>query len=237
MTGVTVRTLHYYDEIGLLKPSLIKENGYRFYGKKELLTLQQILFYRELEFPLEDIAKIMKSKNFNRDEALKEQRRLLELKRDRLTNLINTLDETLKGGETMNTDDLFKSFGDDQLLKYQEEAKTRWGNSDAYRQSIEKVKKWTKKDYEEFKKKGKEFTKELAQAMDRDIKSPEVQALVEKHRQGIEYFYECSPEMYRNLADMYVNDPRFTKYYDKHKSGLAKWLRDAIYYYCDQKSQ
>lgn len=237
LSHVSVRTLHYYDEIGLLKPSFIKENGYRYYGEKELLLLQQILFFRELEFSLEDIVKMVHAPDFDRLKALEEQKRLLELKRERLDKLLQTITHTLKneGGETMNNDDLFASFDDKELVDNMQEAKQRWGNTKAYQQSMQKVKSWTKADYKRIKEEGEKFTKVLAEAMDKDIKSSEVQALVEKHHQGIEYFYECSTEMYRGLADLYVNDPRFTAYYDKHKPGLAKWLREAIHYYCDVK--
>ena len=237
IAGVSVRTLHYYDEIGLLKPASIKENGYRVYGPEELLRLQQILFFRELEVSLDQIKTIISSPVFDEIAVLEDQKKLLTLKQKRMQSIIKTIDKRiayLKGGESMNNDDLFKSFKDDELVENMAEAKSRWGDSDAYKQSMQKVSKWTKADYERIKKEGEAFTKELANAMDKDIKSSEVQALIEKHHEGIEYFYTCPPQMYRGLADMYVNDPRFTKYYDKHKPGLAKWVREAIHYYCDQ---
>ncbi len=239
LAGVSVRTLHYYDEIGLLKPSFIKNNGYRYYEDKELIKLQQILFFRELEFPLEDIKKILSSPHFNRVEVLRQQRSLLKLKRERIDKLLITIDKAINsdlqkiGGESMNTDDLFAAFGDEELVKNMKEAKVRWGNTDAYKQSMRKVKGWTKKDYERIKKEGEEFTKKLADAMDKEINSREVQELIKQHHQGIEYFYDCSIEMYRNLGEMYVSDPRFAKYYNKFRPGLAVWLRDAINYYCD----
>jgi hypothetical protein len=137
----------------------------------------------------------------------------------------------------MTNDDLFASFKDDKLVEYLDEAKKRWGDTEAYRQSMEKVKHWTKEDYSRIKKEGEEFTKQLAEAMDKDIKSPEVQVLIEKHYQGIKYFYDCPLEMYRNLGEMYVSDFRFTSYYDKFKPGLAAWLQKAINYYCDLKQK
>lgn len=234
LAGVSVRTLHYYDEIGLLKPSFIKENGYRVYKEQELLRLQQILFFRELAFPLEDIIQMMSAYDFNRDEALREQKRLLGLKRDRITSLITTIDKTLKGGEDMKNDDLFASFDDEKMQEYMQEAKERWGHTDAYKQSMEKVKHWTKDDYERVKKEGELLNKELAEAMDEDIKSQKVQAFVEKHYKSIQQYYDCPYAMYRNLGEMYVSDPRFTATYDKFRPGLAIWLRDAIQYYCDQ---
>jgi DNA-binding transcriptional MerR regulator len=240
IAGVSARTLHYYDQIGLLKPSFIKENGYRCYEERELLKLQQILFFRELQFSLKDIARMINSSGFNQLEALKDQRKLLELKKERTQGLINTLDNTIKkieGGVSMTDDDLFKPFKDGKLVEYMDEAKKRWGETEAYRQSMEKVKHWTKEDYARIKKDGEEFTKQLAEAMDKDIKSPEVQALIEKHYQGIKYFYDCPLEMYRNLGNMYIADFRFTAYYDKFKPGLAAWLQRAISYYCDLKQK
>jgi DNA-binding transcriptional MerR regulator len=236
IAGISARTLHYYDEIGLLKPSFVQENGYRCYTDKELIKLQQILFFRELEFSLVDIKEMINSPEFNENEALAEQKKLLKIKRARLDKLIETIDKTikkLKGGEDMNNDDLFASFGDDELVENMKEAKRRWGDSEAFKQSIERTKHWTKKDYERIKKEGREFTEKLSQSMDKDIASPEVQALVREHHKGIEYFYDCSYEMYRNLGKLYVDDPRFTAYYDKVKPGLAAWLQKAINYYCD----
>lgn len=237
LAGVSARTLHYYDEIGLLKPSFIKENGYRYYQEKELVRLQQILFFRELEFPLEDITKMLSAPNFNQQEALKDQKKLLELKKKRITDLISSIDKTLKGGETMNNNDLFASFDDKELKENMEEAKKRWGHTDAYKQSMERTKHWTKADYNRIKEEGKKFTQQLADAMDLDVKSDEVQKLVVQHHKGIETFYDCSYEMYRGLGNMYVNDPRFTAFYDKFRPGLAQWLRDAINYYCDTHEQ
>lgn len=238
LAGISVRTLHYYDSINLLKPSYKAQNGYRYYEEKELLKLQQILFFTELEFPLKEIAGIMDSPDYKTGAALKEQKKLLQLKKERIENHIKTIDKTLKsgkgGGKTVNNDTLFASFKDEKLKEYMAEAKKKWGNTDAYRQSMEKVKHWTKADYERIKKEGNEFTRKLADAMDKDIKDPYVQSLVQKHHQGIEYFYTCPYGMYKSLADMYVNDRRFTAYYDKFRPGLAQWLRDAIHYYCDQ---
>lgn len=240
LANISVRTLHYYDEIGLLKPSSIRANGYRSYGEKELLRLQQILFFRELDFPLDEIQRIMNAPNFDRDAALREQQRLLELKKDRLEKLIRTIERTrmpAKGGETMTTDDLFASFNDDELTANMQEAKQRWGTTEAYRQSMERVKHWTRADYERIKAEGEAFTKQLAEAMGKDVHSAEVRDLIAKHYQGIRYFYDCPFEMYRGLADMYVADPRFRKYYDRFRPGLAEWLRGAIHAYCDSQTR
>jgi hypothetical protein len=137
----------------------------------------------------------------------------------------------------MKTDDLFASFGDEKMKEHLREAKERWGNTDAYRQSIERLRGWKKKDFDRVKKEGEALAKELAEAMDEDVKSQRVQGLVEKHYQSIQQFYDCPYAMYRGLGEMYVSDPRFTAHYDKYRPGLALWLRDAINYYCDQKEK
>jgi DNA-binding transcriptional MerR regulator len=238
MAGVTVRTLHHYDAMGLLKPSRNKSNGYRLYDNNDVLTLQQILFFRELEFSLEHIKEMLDAPHFNQSDALMDQKKLLELKKKRIEGLITSIENTLtnlKGGGIMNNDDLFASFDDKELVENMEEAKRRWGNTDAYKQSIERTKHWTKQDYERIKEEGNKFTQQLANAIDKEITSPEIQALIEKHHQGIEYFYDCPLDMYRGLAQMYVDDPRFTKYYDKFRPGLAQFVHDAIVYYCDQR--
>lgn len=234
--GISVRTLHYYDEIGLLKPSFLKENGYRYYGEKELLKLQQILFFRELEFPLEDIGKIVNASDFDVLGALKDQKQLLELKKKRIEGLLQTIDTTvrsLKGGENMSNDDMYGSFTKDELEKYKEEAKQRWGHTDAYKQSIERTKNWTKEDYKKVEEEGKKLTQSIAEHMNKGIESKEVQSLIEQHFNSLRQFYEPSYEMYRGLGKMYVEDHRFTRYYEKFRHGLAQFMCDAIAYYCD----
>lgn len=236
IAGISVRTLHYYDEYGLLKPSFVRENGYRIYEEKQLFILQQILFFRELEFPLEDIARIMHSPGYDVRQTLADHKRMLEIKKERIEKLLKAVAKTIKsmeGGDNMKNDDIFASFDDRQMMEYQEEAKKRWGKTKAWEQSRERTKNWTKKDYDQIKKQGEEFTKELARAMDLDIKSPQVQELIDKHHKGIEVFYDCPPEAYRMLGNMYVEDKRFTAFYDKFRPGLAKFVRDAINYYCD----
>lgn len=240
LAGISVRTLHYYDQIGLLEPTGIEENGYRYYESAELAKLQQILFFKELDFTLEEIKQIINAPNFDRLAALEEQKKLLELEQKRLTGVIKTIDktiQTLKGGETMNDDDLYGDLDKKTVEEYKAEAKQRWGHTDAYRQSQERVSKMTKAQMQEIKKAGDELTKELAAAMDLPVDSPEVQALIKRHHAGIEVFYDCSMEMYRGLGQMYVDDPRFTATYDKYRPGLAIFLRDAILIYTDQKDQ
>lgn len=236
IAGVSVRTLHFYDEAGLLKPSSIERNGYRKYEEKELLLLQQILFFKELDFSLGDIKKMITARNFDMVASLQDHKQLIELKKKRLTGLLKTIDKTitkLTKKKMMNDEELYDAFSDEEQKKYQEEAKQRWGNTKAYKQSQERTKNWTKEDYARVKKAAEEFMKRVVAVSDKPIASKEVQAIIREWRQGIDQFYDTTLEMCRNLGEMYVADPRFTKYYDKHKPGLAVFMRDAINYYCD----
>ncbi len=237
LAGISVRTLHYYDEIGLLNPSLIGENGYRYYEEKELVRLQQILFFRELEFSLDDIKRMLNRSEFNVVEALRDQKKLFKLKQARLEKLINSINVTIKRMSTnqkINHEDLYDVFKDNDVKHYQDEVQERWGNTDAYKQSMKKVSKMNKKEMQKLKEDGKKHTQAIADAMDKGIEDPHVQALIKKSHEGINFFYDCSHEMFRNLGKMYVDDPRFTAYYEKFRSGLAVFMRDAIAYYCDQ---
>jgi len=236
IAGVTVRTLHYYDKIGLLKPSFLKENGYRYYEEKELVKLQQILFFRELDFPLEDIVQIISAPEYKVLEALIEQRTLLEMKRARLDDLLETIERTmekLKEGRNMSTDELFAAFTESQIEQYKEEVKAKWGKTDAYKQSIERIRRWTKEDFEQIKKEGQAITYALAKLMKKGVADAEVQAQIELHFQHINQFYDCSYEMYRNLGNMYSEDPRFAENYNAVAPHLAEFMRDAIAYYCN----
>ena len=237
LAGISVRTLHYYDEIGLLEPSSIEKNGYRSYEEKELLRLQQILFFRELDFPLEDIKRILDKPDFEIVAALRSHKELIKVKQKRLDGLIKTIDKTIKHmtkQQKMKDEELYDAFKDPEVKEYQEEAKQRWGNTDAYKQSMAKVGKMTKPEMEKLKKDGIELTKKLAAAMDKGTKNKEVQALIAQHYKGIQFFYDCPLEMYRNLGKMYVDDPRFAKNYDKYRPGLAIFMRDAIEWFCDR---
>jgi len=239
LAGVSVRTLHYYDEVGLLKPSKIEKNGYRVYEERELLKLQQILFFRELEFPVDEIKKIMSSPTFDMRAALRDHRVMIELKKKRLSGLIKTIDNTIKkldNEHVMNDQDMkeaFDAFGEETVKKYAEEVKQRWGHTDAYKQSMERYSKMTKADMEKYKQDSDIFMKKVAETMDKGATSPEFQELIAQHFQGLSTWYEPNFEMYRGLAKMYVDDPRFTAYYEKYKPGLAKVFSEAMLYFID----
>lgn len=239
LSGVSVRTLHYYDEIGLLKPSFVGENGYRYYERPKLMRLQHILFFRELEFPLAEIKTMIDAPDFDMAAALREHKRMIEKKRNQLGRLLQTIDKTideLTKGNVMKDEELYDGLTG-ELKEHQKEAKERWGDTEAWRQSRERTKHWTKDDYQRLAADGKKFTQLLADTMDKGATSPEFQELIAQHHAGIEVFYTCPPAMYRNLGQMYVDDPRFAAYYNKFRPGLNVVVRDAIAYYCDQKKE
>ena len=236
LSGVSVRTLHYYDEIGLLKPSeVISETGYRYYDEDSLAKLQQILFYRELDFSLKEIVKLMEAPDYNREEALVRQRELLKLKRKRLDKLIDLLNSNLKGDTAMS----FKEFDTTEIekakQKYAKEVKTRWGGTDAYAQSQKKTAGYTKEDWKRVSDQMDELLKRFSQYVGRKPESKEVQALVGEWQQYItDTYYDCTREILAGLGQMYVADERFTKNMDKFESGTAKLISEAIAVYCEE---
>lgn len=233
LTGVTVRTLHYYDEIGLLSPSEITEVGYRLYDNTALETLQQILFFRELEFSLSDIKEIMTNPNYNKDEALRKHRELLIKKRSRLDNLISLLDNTLKGDNTMS----FQEFDITEIEKakreYANEVKERWGHTDAYAESEEKTAGYDDAQWKLLIGEGAVILKEFGECRGLLPGSIEAQALVEKWQSYITTsFYNCTKEILSCLGMMYIGDERFTENIDKNGKGTAEFMANAIAIYC-----
>ena len=238
LAGVSVRTLHYYDEVGLLTPTRLKRNDYRQYEEAELLRLQQIMFFRELDFPLEQIKKILASPNFDMRRALQEQRHLIKIKRHRLDRLIATIDKTIKklNNEThMEDQELYGNFSKAEMEKYTEEARERWGHTEAFKQSQERVKKMGKAGLAKVLKESSELTQAIAAAMKAGLepKSDTVQPLIARHYEGLRAFYEPNLEMYTGLANMYVDDPRFKANYEKVAPGLAEFMRDGMLYFVE----
>ncbi len=240
LAGVSVRTLHYYDEVGLLKPTKIEKNGYRQYGQNEFLRLQQILFFRELDFSIEDIKRIMNSPGFDMKRALLDHRAMIELKKKRLSGLVKTIDKTLiklEKDKPMDEQDLketYDTFGEDTVKKYAEEVKQRWGHTEAYKTSMERYAKLTKVDIEKYKTGADIFMKKAAEVSAHGALSPEFQEIIAQHFDALRTWYEPNFEMYRGMAKMYVDDPRFEAYYEKYKPGLAKIFSEGMIHYADQ---
>lgn len=236
LAGVTVRTLHYYDEIGVLQPSGRTESGYRLYNQKDVMRLQQILLYKEFEIPLTQIQSLLDDPDFDITTALYEHKEKLVQKHGRYKKLIETIDKTLQkieGHNELITDkELYEGFSVQQREEYHTEAVEKWGN-ERVQQSIARVKKFTKSEWEQIKSENEDLHKQLVQVMNTPVSDAAVQKLVDTHRQSIEVFYNVTEEIYRGLADMYVQDERFTAFYEKYAPGLAHFLSDAMKYYCD----
>ena len=230
ITGVSVRTLHYYDEIGLLKPACVDEfTGYRFYDEGSLLRMQEILFYRELDFSLKSIAEILSSPDYDKNQALKEQKHLLTLKKERLERLISAIDGAVKGENVM------KAFDNSEFEKYKYEAKEKWGNTDAYKEHIEKTKNYSGDKWNRLAEAMNDILAEFAVCMknNEEPDSAEVQELVKSLQNHItENYYLCTNDILSGLGQMYVSDERFKNNIDKHADGTAKFVSEAIKIYC-----
>ncbi|MEX0763518.1 MAG: MerR family transcriptional regulator [Dehalococcoidia bacterium] len=237
MAGVSIRALHHYDQIGLLKPASVSPSGYRQYTDADLERLQQVLFFRELGFGLKEIGKIVDSPAFDRKEALTMHRRLLVEKQRRIESLIRAVDQSIdamEGKETMDRESMFGAFDESEIEAYREEARQRWGDTDAYRESTRRAARYGKADWTAIQSESDEINRALAGLMDQDPASRDVQEWVGKwHRLINDRFYTCPPEMFRGLGDLYVEDARFTAFYDKYKPGLAAFLRSAMHAYAD----
>lgn len=233
LTGVSVRTLHYYDEIGLLSPSMVSETGYRFYDKLAIERLQQILFYRELDFPLKEIANMMNASDYKKEDALKRQRDLLKMKRKRLNKLIALLDANLKGEDTMSFKEFDMSEIEQAKEKYAKEVEAKWGNTDAYMKSKEKTDQYSKEDWNRMMNQADEIMGKFAKMVGENPASNAVQDLVLEWKNFIsESYYDCTKEILAGLGEMYVMDERFKNNMDKFGKGTAKLMSEAIEIYC-----
>lgn len=237
LAGVSVRTLHHYDQIGLLTPSTRTAAGYRQYGPDDLRRLQQILFFKELDVPLGEIHAILDDPGFDQVEALVNHRRLLQLRAERLAQLLRTVDKTIQNltedTMTLTDEELYEGFSKEQIESYQREARERWGSTDAYQQSQQRVRGMSKAQWETVKQQGDDATRQMAGLMGRDPADPEVQAAIAKHHAWIENFYTAPAELYAGLGQMYADDPRFRATYDAYAPGLADFMRDAMQIYAD----
>lgn len=234
LSGVTVRTLHHYDALGLVVPGERTAAGYRRYGRADAQRLQEVLFFRELGFPLEQIKEIMTRPNYQRAAALERHRALLERKAGHLSAMLAAVDAAIdaeKRGRTMTNEEMLEVFGDFDPSQYEEEVEQRWGGTDAYRESSRRTKSYTKSDWEQIGREGAEvnaaFIALMAAGTPPD--SPQARAVAERHRAYIsKWFYECSLEIHRGLGQMYTADPRFTQNIDKAAPGLAAYMSAAI---------
>ena len=236
LTGVSVRTLHYYDEIGLLKPAFVDEqNSYRFYDENSLLRMQEILFYRELDFELKSISEILSSPDYNKKKALAEQRKLLVLKKERLERIINALDSATKGKITMTAFD--NSDYETARKQYEVEAKERWGATAAYKEHAEKTANYTADKWQEVNDGLMSVLTKFADCMQNGntADSDKAQVLVKELQDYItENYYTCTNEILAGLGQMYVADERFKTNIDKNGVGTAEFISEAIKIYCSK---
>jgi DNA-binding transcriptional MerR regulator len=238
LAGVSVRTLHFYDEIGLLRPGRVGANGYRYYGDAALLRLQQILFYKELGLSLDEIAGVLDQPEFDVARALEAHRRALQARLGRLQRLIITVDRTiayLKGDDAMNANELFAGFSDEQQARYEKEAEARWGES--VRESSRKWKAYSPARKAEIIAQGQAITQDLIDQLDQPPASPAVQANIARWHQHLRYFFEPSAEVLRGLGNLYNDDPQFNATYQKLDPRLAPFMRSAIEVYCERLGQ
>lgn len=230
---VSIRTLRHYDDLGLLAPSRRSAAGYRLYSDDDLLRLQQILFYKELGFELDEIRALMADPEFDRREALEQQRKLIAEQAIRLEAMLGLIDRTLEsfdGGDAMSKDEMFGVFGDFDPKEYEEEAQQRWGETDAYKESTRRAKRYTKEDWKRFASESEEISLAIAELMDEGVPPTDPRAMdaVDRHRRLIDqWFYPCSREMHAALGKMYVEDPRFTETYEKIRPGMASYVQKA----------
>lgn len=236
LVGISVRTLHHYDDIGLLTPDKITESGYRIYSQENLETLQQILFFKELGFPLKRIKEIIYDPSFDRLEALEHHQKMMMEKRNRLDQMLRTINKTIqysKGEINMSNEEKFEGF-DFSKNPYEQEARDRWGDK-AVDESNAKINHMSK---EEQQRMGQEFDaiyRKLAAIRHESPESDEAQ-------EGIQLWYDYlnkignySLNAFKGLGQMYVDDERFTKNIDKYGEGLAMFMRDAMAVYADKR--
>jgi len=245
MAGISTRTLRYYDEIGMLKPARINSSGYRIYGQEQVDLLQQILFYRELGVSLEEIKTIVTAPHFDGEQTLREHRQRLLEKREQLDLLIANVDKTLaqkEGRITMTNKEKFEGFKqqmlDDNEKKYGKEIREKYGDEQVER-SNSIVKNMTEEQHTEIEKLGTEVINVLLEAYATGDPAGELaQKAADLHRQWLSFYWgSYSKEAHANIAQMYVDDERFTAYYDKHQPGGAAFLRDAIHIYTGMGQQ
>ena len=239
LAGVTPRTLHYYDAIGLLKPSRVGDNGYRYYGEESLLRLQQILFYRELGLPLDDIKKIMGRRDFDVLDSLEAHKDALKKRIERTERLLQTVDNTinhLKGKRTMSQKGLFEGFSEEEQEKLADEATQKW-DAETVRASNKKWKSYSDAEKKKILAEGNALYSDLASVMSKGAASKDVQFIIARWHKHMQYFWSQHDEQLLGLADLYNNDSRFKANYEMVHPGLAEFMREAVKVYVKNRKK
>lgn len=237
LTGISVRTLHYYDQIGLLHPEEVTDSGYRLYGAAQLQRLQQILFLKELRFPLKEIEQILNRPDFEPRTVLQNHQKLLILQRDRLNALIDHVEQIMKGECTMSFTAFDQTPIEEAREKYASEVQERWGNSSAYSQSEEKAKKRTSEDWKKIQSEMETIFSQFAElaCKKEDPACKEAQKLVSSWQQHItKHYYDCSIEILSGLGQMYQQDPRFSQNLNQYGEGCSEFISQAIAIFCQK---
>ena len=231
LAHVTVRTLHHYDELGLLAPSERSEAGYRLYSYDDLARLQEILIWRQLGFSLADVKSLLDDPEYDRISALERQRELVEREIERLGAVAAAVGAALaahRNGTPIEETSMFDGF---DPTEYEDEVRERWGHTEAFQESARRARGYGEAEWSEIRGESSEIVAELVAAMlaGEPADGPAARALAERHREHISrWFYPCSPQMHRGLAEMYISDPRFTASYDNAAPGLSGYVHDAI---------
>lgn len=234
LAGVSVRTLHYYDEIGLLKPSWVGENDYRYYEETAVLRLQQILFFRELDLSLQEIREILDRPDFDLVMMLGAHRAGLEARIQRLQGLIKTIDGTihhLSGDVKMSEKRLFAGFSAEEEKRYEQEARQIWGDEEVGA-SYKRWNSYTPHQKEQIKAEGGAIYSELAAMTGQDPADPVVQQLIARWYRHLGHFYEPTVERLRGLGQLYVDHPDFARNFRELHPDLPEFMREAITIYC-----
>ncbi len=240
IAGVSIRTLHHYDRIGLLVPRRRRDSGYRIYEEPELLRLQEILLYRELELPLDRIGELLDRPGHDAGAALARHRRSIEEKAARLRTLLSTIDRTIArlGGEDamLSDEELYEGFEKAEIEEMKAEASDRWGGTEACRESQKRVAKMTKEGWAKVKEEGDDIERASAAGFLGGLapESPEAMLLMERKAAWLRHFYEPTAEIFRGLGQMYAADARFRRTYDRYAPGLSDWLKRAMATYADR---
>ncbi|WP_229308452.1 MerR family transcriptional regulator [Jiulongibacter sediminis] len=240
LAGVSARTLRLYDQTGLLKPASRSESRYRYYGERELLRLQQILFFRELDFSLKEIKGLLDDPNFDHIEALSEQKKALQTRQKRLKVLVKTIDRTIKNLNEkipMKPEELYEGLP----KEYREQAIENWGKTEIER-SEKALMELGKRDFEALKERQKANAAELFELRNEAVSSHKVQDLVAMHYAIIRAFWGTSgsadkQQAYKGLGEMYVSDERYTTIDGSNQPFFAEFLRDAMIFFADQNLQ
>jgi DNA-binding transcriptional MerR regulator len=233
LAGISVRTLHYYDEIGLLKPSQVGENGYRYYANDRLFRLQQILFFRELEFSLNDIKTIIEQPEFDAVAALRQHRQALQEKAKRLNLLIETIDSTilhLMGEVSMSKKKLFAGFTPEEEQRNVQKAREQYG-AETVDASYKRWNSYSAQKKQQIMDEGQAIYEDLVSLIDHDPSSSEVQQVIGRWHQHLRYFYEPTVELLLGLGQLYVDNPDFANNFRELHPTLPEFMQRAITIY------